>query len=61
MGGNELGFRYTSVWDALVTIGRAEGVSGYYKGLAANLFKVVPSTAVSWLVYEVVCDSVRYW
>ncbi|AJW21746.1 hypothetical protein H761_YJM470P00290 [Saccharomyces cerevisiae YJM470] len=61
MGGNELGFRYTSVWDALVTIGRAEGVSGYYKGLAANLFKVVPSTAVSWLVYEVVCDSVRNW
>ncbi|CAI1770709.1 hypothetical protein SEUBUCD646_0P02910 [Saccharomyces eubayanus] len=61
MGGNELGFKYSSVWDALVTIGKTEGFSGYYKGLTANLFKVVPSTAVSWLVYEIVCDSMRNW
>ncbi|CAI4053686.1 Mrx21p SKDI_16G2780 [Saccharomyces kudriavzevii IFO 1802] len=61
MGGNELGFKYSSVWDALVTIGKAEGFGGYYKGLSANLFKVVPSTAISWLVYEVACDSIRSW
>ncbi|CAI4036882.1 hypothetical protein SMKI_16G1790 [Saccharomyces mikatae IFO 1815] len=61
MGGYELGFRYTSVWDALVTIGKTEGFRGYYKGLSANLFKVVPSTAVSWLVYEVMRDSIRNW
>ncbi|SCV04108.1 LAMI_0H13476g1_1 [Lachancea mirantina] len=59
MGQNELGFRYKGVWDALTTIGRVEGYRGYYKGLTANLFKVVPSTAVSWLVYEVTCDLLR--
>lgn len=61
MGGNELGFHYSSVADALITIGKTEGFSGYYKGLTANLFKVIPSTAVSWLVYEVVCDELRQW
>ncbi|QLL34525.1 hypothetical protein HG536_0G03870 [Torulaspora globosa] len=61
MGGNELGFYYSSVADALTTIGRTEGVAGYYKGLTANLFKVIPSTAVSWLVYEVVSDAMRSW
>lgn len=61
MGGNELGFRYKSVMDALITIGKTEGFRGYYKGLTANLFKVIPSTAVSWLVYEVVCDLMHVW
>ncbi|CUS21175.1 LAQU0S02e07646g1_1 [Lachancea quebecensis] len=59
MGQNELGFRYKSVADALVTIGRTEGFKGYYKGLTANLFKVVPSTAVSWVVYEAVRDLMQ--
>lgn len=61
MGGHELGFRYSGVTDALITIGKTEGFKGYYKGLTANLFKVVPSTAVSWVVYEVVCDVMRAW
>lgn len=61
MGGNELGFHYNSVWDALVTIGKTEGFKGYYKGLTANLFKVVPSTAVSWLVYELTWDYMKRW
>lgn len=59
MGNNELGFHYTGIWDALKTIGRTEGILGYYKGLTANLFKVIPSTAVSWLVYEGICDVMR--
>lgn len=61
MGGSELGFHYKSVTDALVTIGKTEGFAGYYKGLTANLFKVIPSTAVSWLVYELVTDAMRAW
>ncbi|CDO92964.1 unnamed protein product [Kluyveromyces dobzhanskii CBS 2104] len=61
MGGNELGFKYKSVSDALITIGKTEGLKGYYKGLTANLFKVIPSTAVSWLVYELVRDSMVEW
>ncbi|QEU60494.1 hypothetical protein KDRO_D01810 [Kluyveromyces lactis] len=61
MGGNELGFRYKSVSDALITIGKTEGPKGYYKGLTANLFKVIPSTAVSWLVYEVIREAMVEW
>lgn len=59
MGQSELGFKYSGVIDALITIGKTEGVRGYYRGLTANLFKVIPSTAVSWLVYELARDSLR--
>ncbi|CCF56496.1 hypothetical protein KAFR_0B01980 [Kazachstania africana CBS 2517] len=59
MGNNELGFYYTGIYDALKTIARTEGLRGYYKGLEANLLKVVPSTAVSWLVYEMTCNSIK--
>lgn len=59
MGQSELGFRYSGVADALITIGKTEGFKGYYRGLQANLFKVIPSTAVNWLVYELVRDSIR--
>ncbi len=58
MGNNELGFKYTSVMDALITIGKKEGFRGYYKGLTANLFKVIPSMAVSWFTFELVKDSI---
>lgn len=61
MGNSELGFHYTSVTDSLITIGKTEGFKGYYKGLTANLFKVIPSTAASWLVYEFVCETMRNW
>ncbi|SCU89334.1 LAFA_0E17348g1_1 [Lachancea sp. 'fantastica'] len=54
MNQNALGYRYTGIFDALRTIGRTEGFKGYYKGLTANLFKVIPSTAVSWVVYEAI-------
>lgn len=50
----QLGFQYSSVSNALVTIYRTEGFLGLYKGLTANLFKVVPSMAVSWLSYELI-------
>lgn len=56
MGQNELGFKYTSVSNALYTIFKTEGFFGAYKGLTANLFKVIPSMAVSWLTYEVIKD-----
>lgn len=58
MGNSELGFKYNSVMDALVTIGRKEGFRGYYKGLTANIFKVVPSMAVSWLTFESLKDYI---
>ncbi|KAH3901665.1 related to mitochondrial carrier protein [Saccharomycodes ludwigii] len=52
MNNGSLGIHYTGVVDALLQIGKKEGFKGYYKGLTANLFKVVPSTAVQWLTYE---------
>ncbi|EDO17796.1 hypothetical protein Kpol_541p38 [Vanderwaltozyma polyspora DSM 70294] len=61
MGKNELGFNYTSIWNALVTIGKKEGFKGYYNGLTVNLFKVVPSTAVSWVVYEMSTQFIKNW
>ncbi|KAL6937583.1 hypothetical protein ACO0RG_004094 [Hanseniaspora osmophila] len=57
--GQDIGFHYTGVADALVQIGRKEGFKGYYKGLAANLFKVVPSTAVQWWTYEFVVNLLK--
>ncbi|CCH45713.1 putative mitochondrial carrier [Wickerhamomyces ciferrii] len=54
MGQNELGFKYKSVSDALITIFKTEGFFGAYKGLTANLFKVIPSMAVSWWSYELI-------
>ncbi|CAR30807.1 hypothetical protein ZYGR_0P01090 [Zygosaccharomyces rouxii] len=59
MGQSELGFHYSGVADALITIGKTEGLRGYYRGLQANLFKVIPSTAVSWLVYELTRDFIK--
>ncbi|CCK69980.1 Mrx21p KNAG_0D02300 [Huiozyma naganishii CBS 8797] len=59
MGNNEMGYHYTGIWDALKTIGRSEGARGYYKGLTANLFKVIPATAINWLVYELMSDVLR--
>lgn len=36
------------LWFAL----RVHGVPGYYKGLAPNLLRVVPATALTFVVYE---------
>ncbi|KAL4801725.1 mitochondrial carrier domain-containing protein [Aspergillus unguis] len=43
---------YRGVWDAIVQIWAAEGLAGFYKGLGPNLFRVLPSTWVTFLVYE---------
>lgn len=47
-----LGFKYDSVWHAFRTILKNEGARGLYKGLSANLLKVVPSMAASWISFE---------
>ena len=31
---------------------RREGVAGFYKGITANLAKVVPAVSITFLVYE---------
>lgn len=52
MGHGKLGFQYNSVLDAFISIIKHEGFLGIYRGLSANLLKVAPSMASSWLSYE---------
>ncbi|KAL4871969.1 hypothetical protein BDV12DRAFT_162778 [Aspergillus spectabilis] len=43
---------YRGLRDATVQIWGKEGLAGFYKGLGPNLFRVLPSTWVTFLVYE---------
>lgn len=61
MAGGELGFQYGSVTQALKTIFEKEGFFGAYKGLTANLYKIVPSMAVSWLCYDTLKAAIANW
>lgn len=38
------------------SIYQAEGTSGFYKGLSANLFRAIPSTCITFCLYENVKD-----
>lgn len=43
---------YRGTADAIMQIWAKEGLAGFYKGLGPNLFRVLPSTWVTFLVYE---------
>lgn len=43
---------YRGAWDVVVKVLRREGVQGFYKGLGPNIVRVLPSTCVTFLVYE---------
>lgn len=43
---------YKGSRDAVTQLWRHEGIKGFYKGLAPNLLRVMPSTCVTFLVYE---------
>jgi solute carrier family 25 folate transporter 32 len=43
---------YRGTMDAVSQIWAQEGIAGFYKGLGPNLFRVLPSTWVTFLVYE---------
>ena len=43
---------YKSARDVMVQVWKQEGLPGFYKGLGPNLLRVVPSTCVTFLVYE---------
>lgn len=59
MANGELGFQYKSVSHALVSLFKNEGFFGAYKGLTANLYKLVPSMAVSWLCYDTIKSTIN--
>ena len=43
---------YGSARDVVAQMWRKEGMAGFYKGLGPNLLRVMPSTWVTFLVYE---------
>ncbi|KAJ5554507.1 mitochondrial carrier [Penicillium frequentans] len=43
---------YRGATDAIMQVWAREGISGFYKGLGPNLLRVLPSTWVTFLVYE---------
>ena len=44
--------RYNSTRDVVYQVWKKEGFQGFYKGLGPNLLRVVPSSCVTFLVYE---------
>ncbi len=52
-----MGYQYKGVFDAFRVIIVQEGIKGLYKGIAANLSKVAPSMASSWLSFEMCRDA----
>ena len=46
------GDTYKSIYDAMVTIAKAEGLRGYYRGWVANTLKVIPQNSIRFFAYE---------
>lgn len=44
--------KYKGAWDVVRQVVAKEGVRGLYKGLGPNIVRVLPSTCVTFLVYE---------
>lgn len=44
--------KYKGTWDVVRQVFRREGVQGFYKGVVPNVVRVLPSTCVTFLVYE---------
>ena len=51
-----MGYKYTSIFDAIRIIAAEEGFRGFYKGIVPNLLKVAPSMASSFLSFELARD-----
>ena len=54
-----MGFQYNSIWHAVSSIVKTEGLMGLYKGIVPNLLKVAPSMASSWLSFELTRDFLQ--
>ena len=44
--------KYDGAWDVVRQVFKREGIGGFYKGLGPNIVRVLPSTCVTFLVYE---------
>ena len=43
---------YRGAFDVIAQVSRQEGIKGFYKGLVPNTLRILPSTCVTFLVYE---------
>lgn len=50
----EEGNRYTGFWQTLALVFREEGIRGVYRGLATQLVRQIPNTAIMMATYEAV-------
>ncbi|KAG0373572.1 hypothetical protein BGX24_011530 [Mortierella sp. AD032] len=50
----QTGVEYSGVMDCIRKIKKAEGLLGFYKGVAPNVIRVLPGTCITFLVYETV-------
>ena len=48
----DAGSRYNGAWDVVKQVAAKEGLRGFYKGLGPNVLRVLPSTCVTFVVYE---------
>jgi solute carrier family 25 folate transporter 32 len=51
--------RYSGLRDTVWRTYRHEGVRGFYKGITANLAKVMPAVSITFVVYENVSAALR--
>lgn len=51
---------YGGVVSTVSRMWRKEGLSGFFKGAIPNAFRVAPSAAITFLVYESVLDFFHY-
>lgn len=48
----DAGEKYRGAWDVMRKVAKREGIQGFYKGMGPNIVRVLPSTCVTFLVYE---------
>jgi len=52
---------YSGVFPVMKNTWRYEGWKGFYKGIVPNLLRVVPATAITFVVYESVSSALLNW
>jgi len=55
----ESGSKYRSFWQTLRVVGMEEGRVGLYKGLATQLVRQIPNTAIMMATYELTVYALR--
>lgn len=54
------GWKYSGLHRALIHIFRNEGLRGLYRGLSANVLRVTPQAAVTFITYEQILSACAY-